>query len=239
MIETILSLALVGIIATAFSVFISKTLTSKWDSRENYGYKAGQWKNLLFVSVLISVILTGVLRVFLGTSPFVSVSLGLLVYFLTAAALTDAKSHLIPKELSNLALIAGAITGTVGFMTAQYYSPEYLMSQSAQLTFQLTSFGLYMFAISMLFIVIMFFPAIGFGDIKMFWVTGLFVGSFFVVPQLLAVFMLMFVLMALQLVFAMVKAKSWKVSDGLPALPAFAVAFVAVTLATSLFNVFQ
>lgn len=233
---TIISLTVVMLLTTVFSLFINKKLTPKWDSRENYGYRAEQWTKLLIVAVIVAGVFTAVFQAFMGASLFVSISLGLLVYFLTATALTDARSHLIPKELSNMALITGAITGAVGFFTAQYYSPEYLMSQSSQLTFQLTNFGLYMFVISMLFVVIMFSPVIGFGDIKMFWATGLFISSFFVIPQLLAVFMLMFVLMAFQLIFKMVKAKSWKVSDGLPALPAFAVAFVAVTLATNLLD---
>lgn len=234
MIEAIISLTVVVLLSVIFSVFIKKRLTPEWDSREDYGYKAEQWKKPLIISIIVAGVFTAILGFFVDASMFINIALGLLGYFLAATALTDAKSHLIPKELSNMALIVGAVTGIIGFITKQYYSSEYLMSQSSQLTFQLTHFGLYMFAISMLFVVIMFAPVIGFGDIKMFWATGLFIGSFFVFLQLLAVFMMMVVLMAFQLVFSMVKAKSWKVSDGLPALPAFAVAFVVVILVTNL-----
>lgn len=236
MLEFIISLAVVGVVASGLSLLVSKSFTSRWDSRGNYGYKGNQWNKVLAGSTILSVILTGVFHSLLDASIFVSISLGLLVYFLAVTSLTDARSHLIPKELSNLGLIVGALTGLVGFLTAQYYSPEYVMTQSDQLNFQLMNLGVYMLAITMLFVLIMFVPAIGFGDIKMFWVTGLFIGPFFMVPQLLAVFMLMFVFMALQLIFSMIKAKSWKVSGGLPALPAFAVAFVAVTLATNLLD---
>lgn len=237
MIETIISLTVVTLLAVLFSVVINKKLVPKWDSREDYGYKADQWKKPLSISTIVAVAFTAVLGFAINTSMFISIALGLLAYFLTATALTDAKSHLIPKELSNMALVTGTVMGIIGFITGQYYSSAYLMSQSSQLTFQLTHFGLYMFAISMLFVVIMFSPVIGFGDIKMFWATGLFIGSFFAFPQLLAVFMVMVVVMAFQLVFSMVKAKSWKVSDGLPALPAFAVAFILVTLVTNLLEV--
>lgn len=133
-----------------------------------------------------------------------------------------------------MALIVGLLVALFGFVTGQYYSSEYLTSQSTQFIFQATHFGLYMFAISMLFVAIMFAPVIGFGDIKMFWAAGLFVGSFFVFQHMLAVFMLMFILMGFQLMFNMIKAKSWKVAGGLPALPAFAVAFVTLTLVLNL-----
>lgn len=237
MIETFISLTVVILLSVSFSMFINKKLIPKWDSRENYGYQAEQWKSLLVISCIFAAAFTAILGFFVGASLFVSVALGLLAFFLTAAALTDARSHLIPKELSNMALLTGTVVCLIGFFSGQYYSSEYLMDQSSQLTFQLTHFSLYMVAISLLFVVIMFAPVIGFGDIKMFWVTGLFIGSFFVIAQLLAVFMLMFVLMAFQLVFSMVKAKSWKVSDGMPALPAFAVAFIAVFLASSVLGV--
>jgi prepilin signal peptidase PulO-like enzyme (type II secretory pathway) len=237
MIEAVSSLAIVLILSSVFSLFIYKRLTPHWDSRENYGYNEKQWKTPLTIAIIVAAIFTPIIA-FVGVLPFVSVALGLLVFFLTITALTDAKSHLIPKELSNMALLVGLIVSLVGFGTGQYYAPEFLMSQSSQLMFQVTHFGVYMFAISMLFVVIMFSPVIGFGDIKMFWATGLFIGSFFVLPQLLAIFMLNLLLMGFQLAFNMVKAKSWKVSGGLPALPAFAVAFISVTLVSNLLSSF-
>lgn len=237
MVATFISLIIVTLSVTLLSVFINKKLVPEWDSREKYGYHSNQWKTLLFISSAVAVIFTAILGFFVGVSSFILISLGLLSFFLSATALTDARSHFIPKELSNMALVTGAVVCLTGFLTAQYYSSEYLMSQSSQLVFQLTHFGLYMVAISLLFVIIMFAPVIGFGDIKMFWATGLFIGSFFVISQLLAVFMLMVVLMAFQLIFSMVKAKSWKVTDGMPALPAFAVAFIAIVIAANVLGV--
>jgi prepilin signal peptidase PulO-like enzyme (type II secretory pathway) len=233
MIEALISLAIVLPLTAMFSLFINKKLAPKWDSRENYGYKADQWKKPLTASIIVASLFT-VLISFIAGTLFINVALGLLVFFLTATALTDAKSHLIPKELSNMALVVGLIMTAVGFATSQYYSADYLINQYAQFIFQVTNFGAYMFAVSLLFVVIMFAPVIGFGDIKMFWATGLFIGSFFVFENLLAVFMLMFIIMGFQLIFSMVKAKSWKGAGGLPALPAFAVAFVTLTLALNL-----
>jgi len=232
MIVPAISVAIVLPLIILFSFWINKKLAPKWDSREDYGYKGGQWKKPLIVSIIVSTIFTLIIAT-LVSAIYVSVSLGLLVFFLTATALTDAKTHLIPRELSNMALLVGLITGVIGFATAQYYHPEYLMNQSDQLLFQLINFGLFMFAVSLSFVVIMFSPVIGFGDIKMFWATGLFVGTFFAMPQMLMIFMLMFIIMGGQLLFRIFKAKSWKVSGGLPALPAFAVAFVTVILATN------
>jgi prepilin signal peptidase PulO-like enzyme (type II secretory pathway) len=232
MIEAVSSLATVLPFTIIFSLFVYKKLTPAWDSRENYGYTGKQWKKPLISAVIVSTFVTFVLAL-VGVSVFISGALGLLVFFLTSAALTDAKSHLIPRELSNMALLVGLGFAVVGFFTGQYYQPAYLMDQTTQLTFQLTHFGMYMLAISLLFVVIMFSPVIGFGDIKMFWVTGLFIGSFFMITQLLMIFMLSVIIMGAQLVSSMVKAKSWKVADGLPALPAFALAFIIVTLATN------
>jgi prepilin signal peptidase PulO-like enzyme (type II secretory pathway) len=236
MFAAISSLAIVLLLSVLFSLFIGKKFTSRWDERENYGFKGSQWKRVLITGIIASALFAP-LMTFFGASLFISAALGLFVYFLTVTALTDARSHLIPRELSSMALLVGLAVAIFGFVTGQYYTPGYLMSQESMLIFQLTHFGLYMFAISMLFVVIMFSPVIGFGDIKMFWATGLFIGSFFVLPQLLLIFMGTTLVMGVQLVFNMVKAKSWKVSGGLPALPAFAVAFVAVTVVTNLLSV--
>ena len=235
MLDILSSVAVVLPLVVAFSLFIYKKLVPQWDSRENYGYSCVNWKTHLTTSAALSVFYTAVMA-FVGVSWFISVAMGLLVFFLTAAGLTDAKSHLIPRELSNMALITGLIVAILGFVTAQYYISEYTIDQHSQLVFQLTHFGMYMLAISLLFVVIMFSPVIGFGDIKMFWATGLFIGSFFGIVQLLVIFMVMMIVMGFQLIFSMLKAKSWKVSDGLPALPAFAVAFVTVTLVTNLLS---
>lgn len=235
MIEAVISLAIVLPLTVIFSLFINKKLTPKWDSRENYGYKGKQWKKPLTLSIVMSALFTPVIA-FAGVPLFISVAYGLLAFFLSATALTDAKSHLIPKELSNMALLVGLLVALVGFATGQYYEPEWIVSQVDQFAIQATNFGLYMFAISLLFVVIMFSPVIGFGDIKMFWATGLFIGSFFVFPQVLAISMMAFVFMGFQLGFNMVKAKSWKMSGGLPALPAFAVAFILVTLVMNLLS---
>lgn len=230
--EALISLALILPVLVLFAVLIRKTLTPAWDVRGNYGYDGKQWNRPITLSVIFAAIFTPII-VIMGSSLFVGIALGLLSFFLALTGMTDAKTHLIPRELSNVALIVGAITSVVGFATSQYYDPEYLMSKESQFTFQLTHFGIYMLAISLLFVLIMFQPVIGFGDIKMFWATGLFIGSFFMITTMMAVFMLAFVLMGFQIAWRMVKAKSWKVSGGVPALPAFAAAFISITVASS------
>lgn len=183
-------------------------------------------------AVVIASLLTTVIS-FAGVAPFVSVAFGLLTYFLAVAAFTDARTCLIPKELSSMALIVGLVFAFIGFVTAQYYV-EGLWDQHTQLMFQFGQFAMVMFFVSFLFVITMFRPSFGFGDIKMFWATGLFMASFIFVPQLLMVFMGMFVVMSLQMAFRMIKTKSWKISGGLPALPAFAVAFVVTIIATNM-----
>lgn len=231
MIETV-SILIVLLVSTLFSLFIYKRFVSDWDGRGDYGFKGKGWMLPLSLAVVAASLLTAIIS-FAGVALFISVAFGLLTYFLAVASLTDARTCLIPKELSSMALIVGLVFAFMGFVTAQYYV-EGLWDQHTQLMFQFGQFAMVMFFVSFLFVVTMFRPSFGFGDIKMFWATGLFMASFIFIPQLLMVFMGMFVIMGLQLVFRMLKTKSWKISGGLPALPAFAVAFVATIIVTNL-----
>lgn len=235
MVEAVISLFVVLALTTVFASYSYQKFAPKWDEREDYGFK-GRWKTPMVISVLVASVFTGIIAL-TAVNAVTSVILGILVFFLAATGLTDFKSHLVPKELSNLALIVGFIACWVGFITSQYYDPELLMNQQTQLSFQLIQSGLYMFAISGLFVVSMFVAgAVGFGDIKMFWATGLFMGSFLEIPQILAVFMGTFIVLGCQLVVKMVKEKSWKVSGNLPALPAFTIAYIFVVLGTNMLS---
>lgn len=232
--EILISVSVVLALTCLSSWFMVKQFAGSWDERGDYGFKGSQWKKVMIGAVTVASVFTSALS-FLGMSSFISISLGALAFFLIVAGLTDARTMLIPKELSSTALVVGLMFAFAGFFTSQYYEPEFLMSQSEQLMFQLSAFGFYMLAISMMFVLIMFVPAIGFGDIKMFWAVGLFMASFMTPVQMLALFMCGMVIMFFQMIFAMVKAKSWKVG-GLPALPAFAVAYLVVLLSANIIS---
>lgn len=237
MVEAVISLIVVFCLTSAFAIYSYRKLSPAWDEREDYGFK-GRWKTPLIASVAVASVFAGIIALS-AVTVVTSIILGVLVFFLSAAGMTDFKSHLVPKELSSLALIVGLAACWVGFMTSQYNDPELLMSQQNQLWFQLLQSGMYMFAISMLFVVSMFVTgAVGFGDIKMFWATGLFMGSFLVIPQILMVFMGTFIVLGGQLVVNMLKEKSWKVSGNLPALPAFSIAYICVVLGTNMLSLF-
>lgn len=229
MIESAISAGVVLLITVVCSILIRARYVSKWEARADYGVKGKQWNFLLIASVVIGTVLTVVLSG-LGMNFMVATIIGVFAFFLSATGIIDSQSHLVPKELSSMALILGLVLGGAGWVTQQYYVSDYLMSHADQLQFQLVHFGIYMVAISLLFVVTMFQPVIGFGDIKMFWAFGLFAGSFIFLQQFVFVFMVMFVVMAAMMVRAMIKAKSWKFSGGLPALPAFAVAFLITTI---------
>lgn len=220
---------IVAVLASCFSVFISKRLVPQWEDRGDYGFQGKSWNKMLTVATGVSIVLTVIISL-LGLSVFQAIAMGTLAYFLVASAATDFRTKLIPKELSNMGLAAGLIFALVGFFTGTYYSADMFMDQGFQLTQQLITFGGYMFAISLLFVTIMFVPIIGFGDIKMFWVAGLFLGSFINSYFMLIVFSVALFIMAAQMVVGMVKTKSWKSSNGLPALPAFMVAYIGVLL---------
>lgn len=239
MVETCISVFTVLLLSVCSSFFISKKLVPKWDAADRgafYGFKGGQWKSLLIISVIIAILFTGTISL-IGLPLYMSVAVGFLGFFLSATALTDFKSHLIPKELSNMALLTGLAVGFFGFVTGQYYDSSFIISQYSQFMFQFTHFAIFMGAIVALFVMTMYLKSsFGFGDIKMFWASGLFMASFIMIPQMLVIFMGMFIVLSGMLAFSMVKAKSWKVSGGLPALPAFAVAFIVVTVGTNLLS---
>lgn len=256
MIELMISLAIVLPLNTLFSLFIIKKFVPLWDANDRvvqwgtddeeeiaflkqektYGFKGSQWKKMLLFSNIISVIFTLTVAA-IGFPLYMSIAQGLLVFFLVATATTDWKTHLIPRELSNMALIIGLVVGLVGYATAQYYDSSYLMSHQDQFMFQIKNFAAFMAVIAGLFVLIMFVKSFGFGDIKMFWATGLFMAAFIMVPQMLMIFMGMFIVLAVMMGIGMVKAKSWKATGGLPALPAFAVAYILVIIVTNLLSV--